>query len=65
MHHGSFTFTKILQFPVGVWSEQLVWEARLLHIVLHRLQFLFGPNRSRIGKDTVYLNNVISGAGAH
>ena len=38
--------------------ELVVWYARLLHIGLCILQFLFGENRSRIGKDTVNLNNV-------
>ena len=39
-------------------SELVGWYARLLYIVLHILQFSFGPNQSRIGNDTVYQNNV-------
>ena len=35
-----------------------VLSVHVLNIVLRILQFLSGPNRSRIGKDTVYLNNV-------
>ena len=51
---------QFIKCPVAVSSDLVGWYARLLDIVLCILQFLFGPNKSRIEKDTVYLNNVQS-----